>query len=496
MNIQKQIKMAHSASVLISLLVNGALVVLLLFFIQLSGPETTPVANVKVIEPTEQVEVEVPEEEIVPEVVETQEFQETDFTMDTPIQTEFTPETEVVQPVSDTNVNQLTELLSDIVSPVTITGVMQGRTSLSRKKALGQYGGNTGGVSEPAVMKALEWLRDHQDPDGSWDQNGDVAAGKGNAAHTGLALLAFLAHGETPSSAEFGPTVAKAIRFLVENQDSNGIFQPAGPHTSYGHAMATYALAEAYTMTQNPLIKDAVQRGAQVIINGMQANGGFDYDYNPGPRNDSSVGAWNIQALKAVKVAGVDIPDIEARVQKSMDGMMVNSKATDTILTFGYASPGNYKAISAAGTLCLHLCGRGKSKEAGMGIENLTLSYTQTGTVPTWGNSVAGNHGGEIYMWYYAVQAFFHHDPGGDVFLKYYRPMVNALVKNQNSDGSWLCFTEKGAQRGAVFNTSLASLSLMVTYRHLPSTQAENIKHYSAPEPPPAAQDGVAEFEI
>jgi hypothetical protein len=38
--------------------------------------------------------------------------------------------------------------------------------------------------------------------------------GKEHDAMTGLAILTFLAHGETPSSEEFGETVTKGVQYL------------------------------------------------------------------------------------------------------------------------------------------------------------------------------------------------------------------------------------------------------------------------------------------
>ena len=44
------------------------------------------------------------------------------------------------------------------------------------------------------------------------------------AAMAGLALLCYLAHGETPASPEFGKTVEKAMKYLVGVQNGSGSF--------------------------------------------------------------------------------------------------------------------------------------------------------------------------------------------------------------------------------------------------------------------------------
>ena len=85
---------------------------------------------------------------------------------------------------------------------------------------------------------------------GSWENN---------PAHSGLALLCFLAHGETPLSEEFGVTVQKAMQWLANGMPKNKLWSRA-----YSHGIATYALAEAYGMTQIPFLHEAMENGLDV----------------------------------------------------------------------------------------------------------------------------------------------------------------------------------------------------------------------------------------
>ena len=68
-------------------------------------------------------------------------------------------------------------------------------------------------MGQQNLLKALYWLKKVQNPDGSW------AKGWGRQeAMTGLALLTFLAYGETPTSKEFGTTVRKAMEWLANHK--------------------------------------------------------------------------------------------------------------------------------------------------------------------------------------------------------------------------------------------------------------------------------------
>ncbi|MEF2891381.1 MAG: hypothetical protein U0O39_01265, partial [Akkermansia sp.] len=125
-----------------------------------------------------------------------------------------------------------------------IPGIVSKRCDLNdRMKRITENGGTP--QCEEAVVKSLRWLQKQQNKDGSW----------GGTPHnykcsmTGLALLAYLAHCETPLSEEFGESVLKGISFLVDQGMKAPVLSlvPQRNEVSYDHAVATYALCEAYT---------------------------------------------------------------------------------------------------------------------------------------------------------------------------------------------------------------------------------------------------------
>lgn len=129
---------------------------------------------------------------------------------------------------------------------------------------------------EQAVEKSLQWLQQNQNPDGSWGR-------EHRAAMTGLALLCFLGRCETNISDLYGSTVAKGLEFLVLlSQANNGKLaeQPTGNHYPYEHGIATFALAEAYSMTKLDIIKSVLEPAVKIIIDGQDpASGGWMYNY-------------------------------------------------------------------------------------------------------------------------------------------------------------------------------------------------------------------------
>ncbi|MEM9478317.1 MAG: hypothetical protein AAGA58_01505 [Verrucomicrobiota bacterium] len=186
---------------------------------------------------------------------------------------------------------------------MSIPTVMKGRCDAAdRAKRLSSAGGDS--KHDRAVTRALTWLQSQQKEDGSWGNNFPVAM-------TGLVLLAYSGRCETVDSPNFGDTVVKAITYLVNKaqQDGGMMISTGGGTTSYEHAIATYALAEAYSLNKNarrkyPKISTVLTPAVQHILAGQTDRGSWMYSYQTNNGNDLSVAGWNIQALKAAELTG------------------------------------------------------------------------------------------------------------------------------------------------------------------------------------------------
>lgn len=360
-------------------------------------------------------------------------------------------------PQSDDSSMDLADLnvLSDS-SPLVMKGLFAGRSAAGRASSLGQYGGRWAQATERSVIRALEWLKRNQAPDGSW--------GPQKESMTGLALLTFLAHGETTSSKEYGPTVEKAIRYLVSAQKEDGIFVGYSQQGVYAHAIATYALSEAYGLTRIPDLKPAMEKAAKIIVAGQQAGGLWDYNYKKEARWDTSVAGWQIQAMKAAYIAGAEVPGLHEAMDKAAQGLMKAQSPESG--RFGYAAVGQGSdGVTAVGTLCLQLLGYGKTPSVKNGLNAMN------GFDCNWQQPLSW----PMYAWYYITQAKFH--SGGQDWSTWNSKFAPELTKNQNEDGSW---TSAGANLkegghgqetnlGPVYSTTLAALTLQVYYRFLPT---------------------------
>jgi len=171
------------------------------------------------------------------------------------------------------------------------------------------------------IDRALKWLAAHQDEDGRWDCDGFTkqGAGRGSAEHdvgvTGLAVLAFLGANYTDRSSRrfenpYAGTVRKALRFLMAQQQDDGHFGSRTPERHvYGHAIATFAMCQAYAHSRNPRYRKPAQNGLDWIARARNPYMAWRYEPRDGG-NDTSVTAWCVQATHAGKHAGLDIdPD-------------------------------------------------------------------------------------------------------------------------------------------------------------------------------------------
>jgi hypothetical protein len=333
--------------------------------------------------------------------------------------------------------------------------MLSGRcTTSDRYSRLRANGGKK--QSETAVVDGLRWLKATQGSDGSWG-----SSYKG--AMTGLALLAFLGHCETHRSPEFGESVQKGIDFLVKSgKDQKGKLSHCdNKHSSYAHGIATYALAEAYTLCKISKIQSVLKDAVGIIVDGQGGDGGWDYGYSRKSPSDTSVTGWQMQALKAAKTTGKKFKGLDKSMDRAMD-YVEGAQRGDGMIGYRGANGGGWN-LTGAGIFGLQMWGKGNSKEVRKGVDAILdaqdkLDYRAKTS---------------LYGWYYNTMALFQ--KGGMDWKKWNRMFQGELLDNQNADGSWK--PEGGGQTdahakgdGTHFRTCLCILMLEVYYRYLPAT--------------------------
>ena len=437
------------------------LVLLFVFASMITPKQKDPGIEVQMIDVDEQQLDELLEEkppEELPDLVETITPPDVNMEMTPPDVEDF-----AAAPVQDT-VTEL-NIASDAISPIVMKrlapGQMSNRSGAGRAAAIGAYGGKWGQYAEAAVLRALEWLRINQNKDGSWGTHDQEAM-------AGLGILTFLAHGETTASEKYGQTVERAIRYLVSKQNEQGAFDKLDTTAgTYSQAICVYAISEAYGMTRIPSLKTVMEKGAQVLINGQQAGGGYDYKFAKADRRDTSLGGWCCQAMKAAYIAGAENVGLHEAMEKAVADMKSVQKPEDGSFYYSkIAASHSTPCITAVAVLSMQLLGHGNDPECQKGIDFLGIADCNWQKPPEW----------PMYAWYYISQTKFH--KGGATWTAWNNQFAPQLIRNQNPDGSWnsagLVLGEGASGREnmhPVYATTLAALTLQVYYRFLPTYQ-------------------------
>jgi hypothetical protein len=349
-----------------------------------------------------------------------------------------------------------------------------GRKPKARLGRIQQLGGTD--ASEAAVAKGLEWLKNHQLADGSWnfdhtlhprcncsmpgrlDQNSNAA--------TAMALMAFLGAGQTQEEGDYQPEVQQGLNFLLRNgmpADKGICFYGnlSGPQTFYTQGLVTIALSEASAMTGDTQLRPAIT-GAIEFLTATQDSGG-GWRYFPGQPGDTSVVAWELMALKSAQFSRIPVPQ---RVFNGIDRFLssVGSRRGSQYAYLPDRKDFPTPSMTAAGLLCrMYLDWEGNQGRLQAGVRALD----EFGPQPY-----------DMYYNYYATQVMHHW--GGPEWDRWNKVMREYLIKTQiqegHATGSWDVADRHGNAGGRLYMTTLALLTLEVYYRHLPLYQKDRIE--------------------
>ena len=300
------------------------------------------------------------------------------------------------------------DMASTIKSPLILKGIAKG------------YGGRfgRGGVGrdnavDSGIMRALRYLKENQNPDGTWNHQ--------QPETTSLALLSFLAFGKTTADAEFGSTVERALTYLRQTQKNDGRFS-AQPDEN---AVATWAICEAYGMTRIPDLQATMDKAIAAMVS----------EGNP---QDARALVLRVQALKAALLAGSESKDIKDAMARTLEPLRNNAHAETAL---GLQQLGYGKDQTTLGKL------RQMSDEK--------FSYDDPRPLANW-----------VLL----SQARFHESK--ESFAMWKAKAFPEILKMQTPAGNWPARAPaQGMPESESKATALAALTLETTVRFLPSYQ-------------------------
>lgn len=285
--------------------------------------------------------------------------------------------------------------------------------------------------------RGLRFLAEKQNAQGAWDDSQGTEAGV-----VGLAVVAFLAHGEDPKHGPYARQIQLGLQYILAQQNSSNGYIGS---SMYSHGFATLALAEAYGMLDEPRLAPALRQAVDLILSAQKRNRFKAWRYTPDAADaDTTVSGCQIVALLAARNAGLNVPD--AAIDQALEFM---EKCRGVDGGYGYTSVGSGRpTLTAIGALCQCLAKRGTSKGQAASVHFLKghLNYREQ-FYP-------------YYFEYYMSQALFHAAP--ELWEDWNAKNIKWLATLQSPDGSW------PGRMGYAFNTAGALLSLALNYRYLP----------------------------
>ncbi len=310
--------------------------------------------------------------------------------------------------------------------------------------------GSQSAATEKAVLTALRWLKANQELDGSWKCSQNPPSG------TALAVLAFLGHGETPDSQEFGRTVSKGLLYLAQHVDTNGLITGVSQdYIGYGYSQgpAILALSEGYAVTQSAILREPLDRALQAVFRQQAAAKSRQQDMG-GWRNQSSpndsdvpVTGWMIMALKSAQSAGIEISqDVFDKAAQYLWNMYDVKNPG-----FGYQTPKRYPTTTAVGVFCQQLLGNGNDPRL-----QGALNYLREQKVD-WAKAEGDFI---LYGWYFMTEAMFQ---SGGSYRQYWDGQIrDMMLKNQKADGHWMPPPRSTIERNDLAETPAYSTALGV----------------------------------
>jgi hypothetical protein len=304
--------------------------------------------------------------------------------------------------------------------------------------------------TQRAIEDGLKFLARERHKDGYWRASG--GSGEYPVAMTGLAGLAIIASGSTPTRGPHAKDVRMAVRYVLSQQQPNGLFAATSeePRSMYGHGFGMLFLAQAYGMEEDTKrqreIARRLQKGIELTARSQSRDGGWLYTPNS-MGDEGSVTVTQIQALRACRNAGLHVP--KATIDRAIS-YIERSQNPDGGISYSVRQRGSRPAISAAACAVLYNAGAYDSPMA-----EKCFKYTWKTCKPR------SSHGHYFYTQLYMSQAVWQK---GDKYWKEYYPKIRQqMLALQQGNGSW-----KGDGVGTTYGTAIALLILQLPYNHLP----------------------------
>ena len=320
-----------------------------------------------------------------------------------------------------------------------------------------RFGGKVPADVKRIYDRGLNYLVQSQQNNGTWGSSSHSSYRNGVTA---LCIMAILSCGEDPNFGRYSVTLHRAIRSLINVQDSKtGYFE----HSMYDHGFSMLALSEAYGAVDDRIlwkqqksddntisIGKSLELAVKCAVTSQNQNPNGAWRYSPDATDaDTSIAGAVLVGLLAARNAGIEVPD--TNIEQALDYFALMTSPDGSVGYSGLGSWGQSLARSSIANLVLSV-----SKHKDWEEHKLTLQHIKKNI-----NAETSNHWSKEYSNYYVAQALFQSD--FDAWQEWNLETIEFLKKTQRSDGSF-DFGSHGIQ----YSTSMSLLALALNYRILP----------------------------
>ena len=310
---------------------------------------------------------------------------------------------------------------------------------------------------QAAVKSGLVFLKRSQSPDGSWRSAG--GHGTYPTAMTGLAGMALVASGSTPTRGPYWREIRQSMDYLIKHSDpQTGVITEMATENRnmYGHGFSLLYLASVYGMEEDALrqqkLHGVLTRGVKLIERAQSSAGGWIYTPDSGG-DEGSVTVTQVQALRACRMGGIVVD--KKTIDRAVD-YIKKCQNPDGGISYSLGSRGASRpAISAAGVAVLYNAGMYDDQP----FVDKAIQYVKKNINPT--TDSTGHH---FYTQLYFAQALYQR--GGKDWDDYLAKIGPWLVRTQKKDGSW-----DGDGVGPIYGTAIALTILQLPFALAPIYQ-------------------------
>lgn len=337
----------------------------------------------------------------------------------------------------------------------------------TKKQTLAFLEEQTSSLRDRIVMEGLQFLQSCQDADGSFR----VESPSENRLHvSALALLVFLAEGNTHNHGEFQEVVRQGIRFLLRQQrisgQHKGLIDSSTPEQYlYHHSLATYVLLENYYLSgakDSKLYEEFLKDALSYLLKYQIPDGGWSKS-STGKFSTLAVSSWPMTVLQLA--TPFHLPDQEEVVLPRARNFLKRLLRTNgTMANKTYETDEGVEMI-ARGAFCAQWLGQTFSAD----ILQQQIQFIQKHQEQLEKQQSLGE---TLDFWYYgSLACSLYSQQQGELWSHWFKTLIPLVSRAQIQLGSnqgavIVSLKTASLSEGAVYSTALSLLSLQTPYRY------------------------------